>query len=164
MKNILIAVIGTCLCTSSFITEAHAENNPKVKILRNVRVVLEITEGESPATAFSIVGSQGRLQLDNIANMVNINDQEVPTILSFEITLKPQEDSLYSIDYSYGFQMPIVTGTVKSKDGNISSRYEYKNLGASGMVNMKIGDKLEILKDPKRTVVLKLEAVNNIEK
>ena len=161
MKNVLIAITGVILCTSQFMSEAHADESPKVELKQNVRVVLEITEGEKPPTMFSIVGSEGDLRLDNIANMVQIDDSQVPTILSFQIKLKPQ-DQLYTINYSYGLQMPIITGTTMGKDGKTSSRYEYKSLGASGMVNMKIGDRLEILKDPQRTVALKLEIADNI--
>lgn len=156
MKKALIVITGVVLCTSQFISEAHAGDGLNVELKQNVRVLLEITEGEKPATTFAIVGSEGDLRLDNIANMVQINDNQVPSILSFQIKLRPQ-GQLYSINYSYGLQMPIITGTTKSKDGKISSRFEYKHLGASGLVNMKIGDKLEILKDPKRSVVLKLE-------
>ncbi|MDF7801150.1 hypothetical protein P4C99_16860 [Pontiellaceae bacterium B1224] len=159
MKNMLLAV--GLLCATAFVIDAHAEGNTKVENHRNVRVLLEITEGEKPPVTFAIVGSQGRLRLNNIANLVQINGGEVPTILSFDITLRPQEETLYSIEYSYGFQMPIVIGTVVGKDGKKSSRYEYKDLGASGTVNMKIGDQLEILKDPKRSVVLKLEGAGN---
>ena len=162
MKNVLIAIIGVILGTFQFTSDTHADESARVELKQNVRILIEITEGEKPTTTFAIVGSEGNVQLDNIADMVKIDDSLVPTILSFQVTLKPQGDSLYTINYSYGFQRPIITGTTKSKDGKILSRYEYRNLGARGMVTMKIGDKLEILKDPKRSVVLKLERADGI--
>ena len=193
MKNVLIAIIGVILCTFQFTSETHAMESPKVELKQNVRILLEITEGESQTNTFSIVGSEDNVQFDTIANMVAIDDNLVPTILSFKAKLNPQGDSLYTINYTYGFQMPVTTGSAKSKDGEIRSgqmsvptgttrsrdgkiqsgrmpvttgttrsRYEYKNLGAQGTVTMKIGDKLEILKDPKRSVVLKLERADCI--
>lgn len=162
MKTMFTAVIGVILCVSALITDVHAEDNATVELHKNVRIVLEISEGDKPTTTFAIVGSEGRLSLDNIANLVKIDDSDVPTILSFDIVLNPKGNSLYTIEYSYGFQMPVVTGIITSKDGKKSSRYEYKSLGAQGTVNMAIGDKLEVLKDPKRSVVLKLESADNV--
>lgn len=161
MKKVLIVITGVILYASQFMSEAHADERPGIELRQNVRILLEITEGEKPVTTFSIVGSEGDLRLDNIANMVQINDAQVPSILSLRINLNPQ-GQFYRINYSYGLQMPVITGTTMSKDGKTSSHYEYKSLSVSGLVNMKVGDKLEILKDPKRSVVLKLELADSI--
>lgn len=158
MKNSIIAVFGMVLCACLFTPDAHAEKSAgKQQLHPNVRILIEISEVDKPVTAFAIVGSEGRLLLDNIAGMVKVGDSEVPAILSFQIMLQPQGDSIYTINYSYSLQLPVITGSKKTQNGSPLPNYVYKDLAAQGTVNMAIGDKLEVLKDPKRTVVLKLE-------
>lgn len=160
MKTLPLRLLVICAFVSICSTHARAEEVAALNSGNNVRLVLEISTQGKPTASFAIVSSGPDVSMDDIADMVEIDGNSAPTIVMFSAKLKPTGESGYVVACSYGLQIPVVTGQ-STTNGATCSTFEYRNIGVKSTVNMAIGKKLELLKDPERTLTLELQPTEN---
>jgi len=131
----------------------------------NIRLVLEISTSNQPPATFAIVNNGDRCQMNNYADMIQIDDNQIPVIMSFSTLIARTDESSYNVEYTYSLQIPIATQTsVANNEASPQVRrsiFEYRDIRSRSTVSMEIGQALELFRDPQRTVTLELQSLES---
>jgi hypothetical protein len=129
--------------------------------MENIRITVNVEAGAPKPVVMSIVttGVGDQVSLDDVAGQVDIDGKQVPIITTFQASLEPLDEGAYLVSWTFGMQVPVVSGTSKTSAGMTRSSYTYRNMGGSSRVRMKPGQKLNIIEGSMRRVSLQLDRV-----
>lgn len=127
----------------------------------NIRLVLRIRMPDAEPRSVSVVTAHGRVSLDDIAGMAEIDGNAVPIVLRFEASLESLGEGEYFVSCTYGASTPVVTASSVTKGGAARSSFQYQDMGVQASARMRIGTPITLLQDPDKEVSLELQSVQD---
>jgi hypothetical protein len=108
-----------------------------------------------------VLTAEGTFTLDTIQSSVRIDDNDIPTTVSFNGTLTPLNPEKGILKVFLGRTVPYVTGSYSPGNGKSSSSYQQLRVGLNSTFTVTFGKPMVIQTDENGEVSIVVKRVEN---
>jgi len=134
---------------------------PAPRDTANYLITVKWVDSKAGTNSLKVLTSEGSFSLDTIHSSVRINENDIPTTVSFNGSINPLGPEKAGLKVFLGRTVPYVTGTYSGGTGGGSSSYQQMRVGFDSAFTVTFGKPLVIQADQNGEVSILVKREEN---